>query len=91
MGREREKLGRQPAGTKEKPRGERKPMELGQHLLAFPGWGMVAVDPGLSRMEHREPGEVRARAKLPAKVELFLKITHNTSPKKKITPMLTPV
>lgn len=43
---------------------QRELVEQGQQLLAFPGWGTVAINPGLSQMGQREQGEVRVMADL---------------------------
>jgi hypothetical protein len=37
-------------------------VEHGQQLQTFPGWGSVAFDSGLNRMEKRERKEVRVWA-----------------------------
>lgn len=41
-------------------------VEHGQQIPTFLGWWMVAIDPGLSWIELREPGEVGVRTDLPA-------------------------
>jgi hypothetical protein len=53
-------------------------VERRQQLPVFPGWGIVAINPGLSWMEQKKSGEVRVRAELPGKVLACFKKLHTT-------------